>query len=64
MMSEIDRYSANFATYERVKKIILLDGDFEIEKGELTPSLKVRRNIVEDKYKDKIDKLYQDGSFQ
>ncbi|MFO7981269.1 MAG: long-chain fatty acid--CoA ligase [Candidatus Aminicenantes bacterium] len=60
MMSEIDRYSANFATYERVKKIILLDRDFEIEKGELTPSLKVRRNIVEDKFKDKIDKLYQD----
>jgi len=60
MMSEIGRYSANFASYERVKKIVLLDRDFEIEKGELTPSLKVRRNIVEDKYKDVIDKLYQD----
>jgi len=60
MMSEIDRYSANFASYERVKRIVLLDRDFEIEKGELTPSLKVRRNIVEDKYKDVIDKLYQD----
>jgi long-chain acyl-CoA synthetase len=59
MMSEIDRYSAKFATYERVKKIIILDRDFEIEKGELTPSLKVKRNIVEDKYKDKIDKVYQ-----
>lgn len=60
MMSEIDRYSANFASYERIKKIILLDRDFEIEKGELTPSLKVKRNIVEEKYKDKIDKIYQD----
>jgi len=60
VMSEIGRYSANFASYERVKKIVLLDRDFEIEKGELTPSLKVRRNIVEDKYKDVIDKLYQD----
>ena len=59
-MSEIGRYSANFASYERVKRIVLLDRDFEIEKGELTPSLKVRRNIVEDKYKDVIDKLYQD----
>jgi long-chain acyl-CoA synthetase len=60
MMSEIERYSANFASYEKIKKIILLDRDFEIEKGELTPSLKVKRNIVEDKYKDLIDKLYQD----
>jgi long-chain acyl-CoA synthetase len=60
MMSEIERYSANFASYERVKKIILLERDFEIEKGELTPSLKVKRNIVEDKYKDMIDKIYQD----
>jgi len=60
MMSEIDRYLANFATYERVKKIILLDRDFEIEKGELTPSLKVKRNIVEEKYKDRINNIYQD----
>jgi len=60
MMAEIDRYSANFASYERIKKIVLLDRDFEIEKGELTPSLKVKRNIVEDKYKDIIEKLYQD----
>jgi len=60
MMAEIDRYSANFASYERIKKIVLLNRDFEIEKGELTPSLKVKRNIVEDKYKDIIEKLYQD----
>lgn len=60
MMSEIDRYSANLAPYERIKKIILLDRDFEIEKGELTPSLKVKRNIVEDKYRERIERLYQD----
>ncbi len=60
LMAEIDRYSSNFASYERVKKIILLDRDFEIEKGELTPSLKVKRDIVKDKYREKIDKIYQD----
>jgi len=60
LMSEIDRYSSNFSSYERIKKIILLERDFEIEKGELTPSLKVKRNIVEGKYKERIDKLYQD----
>jgi len=60
LMAEVDRYSSNFASYERVKKIILLDRDFEIEKGELTPSLKVKRDIVKDKYREKIDKIYQD----
>jgi len=60
LMAEVDRYSSNFASYERVKKIIILDRDFEIEKGELTPSLKVKRDIVKDKYREKIDKIYQD----
>ncbi|MBD3414645.1 MAG: AMP-binding protein [Candidatus Aminicenantes bacterium] len=60
VMSEVNRYSANLSSYERIKRIILLDRDFEIEKGELTPSLKVKRNIVEDKYKERINKLYQD----
>jgi len=38
------------ASYERVKKIAVLDRDFEIGADEVTPTLKVRRNIVERKY--------------
>ena len=60
--SEIDRATVNLAQYERIKRIALLDRDFEIERGELTPSLKVRRTIVEDKYRDVIEKLYEEGS--
>jgi len=62
LKSEIDRATPNLASFERIKKIVVLDRDFEIEKGEMTPSLKVRRNVVEKKYKDLIDALYREDN--
>jgi long-chain acyl-CoA synthetase len=58
--SEIDRATPGLASYEKVKKVALLDREFEIEKGEITPTLKVKRNIIEQKYKPIIDTLYQE----
>jgi long-chain acyl-CoA synthetase len=60
MQREIDLITPNLASYEKIKKIALLDRDFEIEKGEVTPTLKVKRNIVEEKYKEIIDALYRE----
>jgi long-chain acyl-CoA synthetase len=60
LKAEIDRATPNLAQYERIKRIILLDRDFEIEKGEITPTLKVKRNIIEQKYKTLIDALYEE----
>ncbi len=57
---EVDRVTPNLAAYEKVKKVALLGRDFEIEKGEITPTLKIKRNIVEAKYKDIIDALYRE----
>ncbi len=54
----IDRITPNLASYEKIKKVILLERDFEIEQGEMTPSLKLKRNIIEDKFRDKIDSIY------
>ena len=64
--SEVDRVTPGLAPYERVKKIALLERDFEIEKDEITPSLKVKRAIVEKRYKDVIDALYAEeaGDFR
>ncbi|MFA9452434.1 MAG: long-chain fatty acid--CoA ligase [Candidatus Aminicenantaceae bacterium] len=56
----IDRITPNLASYEKIKKVILMGRDFEIEKGEMTPSLKVKRNIVEEKYTSEINSLYQE----
>jgi long-chain acyl-CoA synthetase len=46
------------ARFEKVKKFRLLDAEFTIESGELTPTLKVRRKIVNQKYGDAIESLY------
>jgi len=58
--SEINRATPGLASYEKVKKVALLDREFEIEKGEITPTLKVKRNIIEQKYKGVIDTIYQE----
>jgi len=46
------------AKFEMPKKVILIENDFTIEAGELTPTLKVKRRVVEKKYKDLIDRVY------
>jgi len=60
MQAEVDRATEGLAPYERIKKIVLLDREFEISKNEITPTLKVKRNIIEEKYKDLIDELYKE----
>jgi long-chain acyl-CoA synthetase len=58
LMGEVDRTTADLASYEKIKKIVVLERDFEIDAGELTPTLKVKRNIIENKYRGLIDALY------
>lgn len=59
IQAEIDRATPNLAQYEKIKRVALLERDFEIEKGEMTPTLKVKRNIIEQKYKGLIDAIYE-----
>jgi long-chain acyl-CoA synthetase len=58
LLQQIDAATPDLAAYERIKKIVVLDKDFEIGENEVTPTLKIKRNIVEKKYKDLIDALY------
>jgi long-chain acyl-CoA synthetase len=48
----------DLAKFETPKKVVLLENDFTIESGELTPTLKVKRRVVEKRYKDLIDRAY------
>lgn len=57
---EIDRVSVDLASYETIKKFQILKEPFTIESGELTPTLKVKRNVVEQKYKVLIESMYRD----
>jgi long-chain acyl-CoA synthetase len=60
VQSEVDKSLKDLASYEKVKKIALLDRDFEIAEGEITPTLKVKRNIIEKKYAGMIESLYEE----
>ncbi|HZS10161.1 MAG TPA: long-chain fatty acid--CoA ligase [Blastocatellia bacterium] len=55
---KVDEVTRELAPYEKIKKIALLEKEFTIESGELTPTLKVRRRFVEEKYREVIDALY------
>ena len=60
LLDEIDRATPHLAPYEKIRKILVLDRDFAVELEEMTPTLKVRRNLVEEKFKDLIDSLYRE----
>ncbi|CAN5453538.1 long-chain fatty acid--CoA ligase [soil metagenome] len=50
--------NSNLAPFETIKNFTILDHDFTVENGELTPSLKVKRKVVEERYKDVLDAMY------
>ena len=58
LLAEIRRLSGDLASFEQVKKIAVLATTFSIEGGELTPTLKVKRRVVEQRYADLIESLY------
>jgi long-chain acyl-CoA synthetase len=60
MNQEVMGEMEGFARYEVPKKIALLEHDFSIERGELTPTLKVKRRVIDKTYKQIVDSLYQD----
>ena len=43
--------------YERVKRVYLLPREFSIDKGEMTPTLKIKRSVIDEKYEDAIDEI-------
>jgi long-chain acyl-CoA synthetase len=57
---EIDRLNSNLDRQEKIRRFALLPRDFTIDEDEITPSLKVKRKMIDKKYKDIIDKLYID----
>ena len=53
-----ERVNKNISVIEQVRKFILIDHEFTIENGMMTPSMKVRRFKVKEKYKDSLESLY------
>jgi long-chain acyl-CoA synthetase len=58
----MDDVNANLAQFETVKKILVVSDDFTVDAGEITATLKLRRRVIEQKYKQQIDTLYAESA--
>ena len=60
MQERMDTLQQGLASYERIKKFVLLPNMFSMEKGELTNTLKIRRNVLVKNYAAEIDEMYKE----
>jgi long-chain acyl-CoA synthetase len=56
----IDGLNRELSQYERIKRIALLPREFSVDSGELTPTLKVKRKVVEERWREQIESLYRE----
>lgn len=57
--NDMAQFQRKLANYERVRKFVLLDRPFSIDTGEITPSLKVKRKVIEERYRNLIEQMYE-----
>jgi len=58
---QIEAATSELSRYEKVKKIVLMENEFTVSGGELTPTLKIKRRVLDKKYKDVIDNIYNNA---
>jgi long-chain acyl-CoA synthetase len=59
IMQEVNNHQDTLAKYERVRKITIVPNSFSVETGELTPKLSMKTNVIFEKYKSEIERMYQ-----
>ena len=58
IVNDFDRFNTNLDRQEKIRRFALLPNEFTIENDEITPSLKVKRKVIDKRYKDIIDEMY------
>ena len=58
---QVDAQCADLSQYERVKRVAVVEREFTVEGGELTPTLKVKRRVIDEQHRDLIDRLYAEA---
>jgi long-chain acyl-CoA synthetase len=56
--AEARKQTADLATFEQIRRVIVVPREFSIESGELSPSMKIKRRVVEQRYADAINRAY------
>ena len=60
---QIAARTQDLAQFEKIKRVALIDRELTVESGELTPTLKVKRRVVDEKYRDLIDRIYSETGY-
>lgn len=55
---QVEKYNEHFSHPEQIKKFVLLPNEWTIDSGELTPSIKIKRKVIEANYADQIESIY------
>jgi long-chain acyl-CoA synthetase len=58
---DIDKYNERFGKVQQIKKFVLIEDEWSTESGELTPTLKLKRRIIKEKYQDLFEKIYSES---
>ena len=58
--AEVVKRNSELASYETIKRFHVLDREFTIEDGELTPTMKIKRKVIVEKHRDILEGLYED----
>lgn len=61
VQQEVSSLTSGLADYERVRRVALLASELTIDGGEMTPTLKIKRRVVDEKYGELIERLYDEG---
>ncbi|MCX6151793.1 MAG: long-chain fatty acid--CoA ligase [Ignavibacteriales bacterium] len=59
IQKDLEQFQKQLANFERVRKFVLLDKPFTLETGEITPTLKLKRKVIEERYGSLIDEMYK-----
>jgi long-chain acyl-CoA synthetase len=54
----VENVNQNLARFEKLKRVILVADEFTVENGVMTPTLKLKRRVIEERYRQQIDELY------
>ena len=57
---EVANFNKGYGNWEQIKKVALFENEFSVDGGELTPTLKLKRKIILEKYKDRFENIYCD----